>query len=57
MERLRHEAGILDLKITRAEQGKPNDSLAIITTAPVEELPLPPWLAEKRLRILQPGTN
>ena len=33
------------------------NSLAIIATAPVEELPMLAWMREKRLRTLEPGGN
>lgn len=55
-ERLQHEAGILDLRMKRAEQGLPNDSVALVP-APVRELPLPTSLLEYRKKILEPGQN
>jgi hypothetical protein len=54
-ERLEAERGILDLKISRAEGGKPNDCVSIVT--PVRELPLPAAFAGMRKRILEPGAN
>lgn len=56
VERLEANAGIVRLRMQRAEEGLPNDSMAIIT-APVEELPLPAWLREAKKRVLEPGEN
>ncbi len=56
VERLEAERGIVNLKMTRAEEGKPNDSVAVLVT-PVEELPLPEALRGYRKRILEPGGN
>ena len=55
-ERMQHESGILDLKMTRAEEGKPNDCVAIKLT-PVRELPLPAWMAGMRKRLLEPSES
>ena len=49
-----HESGILDLRMQRAEKGKPNDSMAIIMTTPVRELPLPDSMKHMRLHVLEP---
>ena len=56
IERMQHEAGILDLRMKRAEEGKPNDSIAV-HLVPVQELPLPPSLAGMRRRLLEPKEN
>ena len=56
IEKIRHEDGILDLRMRRAEEGKPNDCIAIRVT-PVRELPLPAALAHYRRRILESGES
>src|SRR4051812_14119042 len=56
IEQMQHESGILDLRMRRAEEGKPNDCLAIQMT-PVRELPLPPGLAEYRRKLLEPSNS
>lgn len=53
-EQLQHEDGVLDLRMRRAEEGLPNDSLTVQVT-PVEQLPLPPALAAYTKRILGPS--
>lgn len=55
-ERLQHEAGILDLRMRRAEEGKPNDCIAV-QIAPVKELPLPASLAGYVRRVMEPKEN
>jgi hypothetical protein len=52
-ERLQHEAGILDLRLRRAEEGKPNDCVAVQLQTPVRELPLPDGLRHYRKRVLE----
>lgn len=46
VEKLEAEAGIIRLKMQRAEEGKPNDSVAIVV--PVKnQLPLPEYLRDR----------
>lgn len=45
-EKLAAEQGITRLKMERAEQGKPNDSLAIVAPV-VNQLPLPDYLRKR----------
>ncbi len=56
VERLRAEQGILNLKMARAEEGKPNDLVAV-QVVPVRELPLPPALLGYRKRLLEPSES
>jgi hypothetical protein len=57
-ERLQHEAGILDLRLRRADEGKPSEIIGI-QISPSEELPLPKSLADYRLKgmLPAPGKN
>jgi hypothetical protein len=55
-ERLQHESGILDLRMKRAEQGKPNDCIAVQLT-PVRELAMPEWMRTMRRRLLEPSES
>jgi hypothetical protein len=55
-ERMKHEDGILDLRMRRAEEGKPNDCVAI-QAAPVRELPLPEDLRSMRKRLIDSSDN
>jgi hypothetical protein len=58
VERMQHEAGILDLRMRRAEEGKPNDCVAVKQLAPFVELPLPDDLKHMRRRLLdKPSEN
>jgi hypothetical protein len=43
VERLDAERGIVRLKMERAEEGKPNDSLRIILP-PEQPMPMPEWM-------------
>lgn len=54
VERMEYEQGVLNLKMVRAEAGKPNDSVVVIPMTPVEELPLPDALKHYRKRVLEP---
>lgn len=57
-EHMQHEDGILDLRLRRADEGKPSEIIGI-QIAPSEELPLPPSLAGYRLKgmLPAPGKN
>ncbi len=55
-ERFAHEDGILDLRMRRAEEGKPNDCVAVQVT-PVRELPLPDAMRSMRKRLLEPSES
>ena len=56
VERMQHEAGILDLRHRRADEGKPSEIIGI-QIAPAVELPLPESLRGYERRILEPGKN
>ena len=55
-EQLDAAAGIVRLKMARAEEGLPNDLLAV-RVAPAEELPLPATMLAYRRRILEPSDS
>lgn len=57
IESLQHEAGILNLRMSRAEEGKPNDCVEVQHVTPVRELPLPDALRSQRRRLLEPTGN
>lgn len=57
IEEMRHQDGIMDLRMRRAEEGLPNDSSLNINVTPVEQLPLPPALASYTKRILRPSES
>ncbi len=56
VERLEAERGIVHLRMQRAEEGKPNDCVAVQVT-PVRELPLPDAMRSMRKRLLEPTEN
>jgi hypothetical protein len=57
-ERMQHEAGILDLRMRRAEEGKPNDLIEHrVQMTPVRELPMPAWMLGMRKRLLEPSES
>lgn len=54
-ENMEHEDGILDLRLKRADDGKP-ESIVQVNIAPAESLPEPDWLSKRRL-MLEPSQS